>query len=317
MKWYLNTLWIKPLLACAGVCNLIFGSVILFYHTSLINHSGLHLGYHSLLWEVLGVLVCVYGAGYLIAAANPFRHWVVVMLGLTFNLLTAFVLGYSILSGKVSESVWLVVFINNLIWVAPFAVILFGAFEQNRRLSEQLNYYYTSRADVKNLPVLTNKGASIVLLAESTPVLLVFLRQFGCTFCRETLNAIARDRNTIEALGTKIVLVHMATDARAKEVTEKYNLQDLHRISDTEKFLYNYFALEQGNFEQLFGLKVIARSIIAGVFGKNLIGSPEGDYTQLPGVFLVHKGKVVKSYRHFTAADTPDYIYLANCETCM
>jgi peroxiredoxin len=317
MKWYLNTLWIKPLLACAGVCNFIFGLGILFYYSSPDNFSNLHTGHQSLLWEVLAVLVCAYGVGYLIAATNPFRHWVVVMLGLTFNLVTAFVLGYYILSGKISESVWLVILINNLIWVAPFVVILFGAFEQNRRLSEQLNYFYTSRADVNSLPVLTNKGASIVLLAESTPVMLVFLRQFGCTFCRETLNAIARDRKTIEALGTKIVLIHMATEARAKEVMEKYNLSDLHRISDTERFLYNYFALEQGNFEQLFGLKVIARSIIAGVFGKNSIGSPEGDYTQLPGVFLVHKGKVVKSYRHFTAADTPDYVYLANCETCM
>lgn len=317
MKWQMKTGWIKPFLFFAGAYNILYGITMFTFHLFPFNLASLGLPEHPMLWQIISVMLAVYGVGYLIASANPFRHWVVVMIGLVFNLIAASVLAYFIMIGKIPQSAWIVIFSNNLIWIAPFSLILFAAFEQNRRFSEQINYFYSSRTDVNRLPVLTNKGASLALLSESSPVLLVFLRHFGCTFCREALTSLTRDRVTIEALGTTIVLVHMVDEATASEVTKKYRLNDLHRISDPDKTLYDSFALERGNFWQLLGLKVLFRGFIAGVIGRNSIGAPQGDYAQLPGVFLIYKGEVVKSYRHHTAADTPDYIFMANCETCL
>lgn len=317
LKLYTNTGWMRGLLLVAGFYNLLYGIGMFVFHLHPFNLASLGLPEHPMVWQIISVMVGVYGIGYLLASRNPFRHWLVVMIGLIFNILIAGVLAYFIVMGKIPQSAWIVIFSNNLVWVAPFAFILFGAFEQNRKFSEQLNYFYSSRTDVSRLPILTNKGASLTLLSGSSPVLLVFLRHFGCTFCRESMTSLARDRKTIEALGTKIVLVHMADESKANEVTSRYGLSDLHRISDPEKILYNSFALERGNFRQLLGLKVLIRGFIAGILGRNYIGAPQGDYTQLPGVFLVYKGEVVKAYRHDTAADTPDYILLANCESCL
>ncbi|MFO0508824.1 MAG: AhpC/TSA family protein, partial [bacterium] len=52
------------------------------------------------------------------------------------------------------------------------------------------------------------------------------------------------------------------------------------------------------------------RGFRAGFLGKHGIGSAEGDVTQMPGVFLVFHGEILKSYRHQSAADRPDYVAL-------
>ena len=55
----------------------------------------------------------------------------------------------------------------------------------------------------------TQSGQTLTSLSEASPVLLLFLRHAGCTFCREAIGDVARDRDVIEAAGVRIVLVHM------------------------------------------------------------------------------------------------------------
>ena len=53
----------------------------------------------------------------------------------------------------------------------------------------------------------TQSGHLLSALSETSPVLLVFLRHAGCTFCREAIGDVARDRGAIERSGVRIVLV--------------------------------------------------------------------------------------------------------------
>lgn len=200
--------------------------------------------------------------------------------------------------------------------ILPIVFLLYRLFEERCKFDEQLNYFYTSRAQLEDIDAVTNKGVSLRSISSEKPVMLVFLRHFGCTFCRESMATISRDKDKITASGTGIVIVHMSDDVVADKFLRKYHLSDVHAISDPDKHLYESFALEKGGYKQLFGLKVLIRAIIAGIFGRHSIGRIRGDYQQLPGVFLFHKNKVIKSYRHYTAADTPDYVYLAQCNTC-
>jgi hypothetical protein len=66
--------------------------------------------------------------------------------------------------------------------------------------------------------------------------------------------------------------------------------------------------LERGDFTQLFGPKVWLRGFKAGLLGNHGVGAPEGDVAQMPGVFLLFHGETLKSYRHQSAADRPDYL---------
>lgn len=153
----------------------------------------------------------------------------------------------------------------------------------------------------------TENGQSLVDLVEASPVLLVFLRHGGCTFCREALADIARSREEIEATGTRIVLVHMGDRALIETNIIKYGLVDLVRICDREQILYEAFGLRRGSFRQLLGFKTWWRALWAGMICGHGIARPVADAAQMPGVFYIEQGMVVRHFRHRSAADRPDY----------
>lgn len=155
-------------------------------------------------------------------------------------------------------------------------------------------------------------GETLWDLSSSRPRLVVFLRHLGCTFCREALAELARLRQRIERPGAGIVLVHLARDdRRAERLFEIYKLADVPRISDPDKVLYRAVGLGQGTLGELLGPQVLARSVQATCRG-HLPGRSGGDTRQMPGVFLIHEGRILEEFRHRTSADQPDYVALAD-----
>jgi len=155
--------------------------------------------------------------------------------------------------------------------------------------------------------VSAESGHRLVDLAQESPLLLVFLRHAGCTFCREAVADIAEARGKIEAKGTRIVLVHMGDRAAMQSLIEKYAMQDMERICDTEQILYDAFGLRRGNLRQLAGWKVWWRGFMAGVVRGHGRGTPAADFRQMPGVFYLDKGLIARRFRHQSAADRPEY----------
>jgi peroxiredoxin len=153
-------------------------------------------------------------------------------------------------------------------------------------------------------------GISLSEWTHDSPTLVVFLRHAGCSFCREALSDLAAARASIEQGGVRICLVHMGPETQARTYFADYHLDDVPRISDPERRLYRAFGLERGRMRQLFGPAVIRRGIEAAAHG-HVIGTLAGDGFQMPGVFLVHKGAILRAFRHETAADRPDYQELA------
>lgn len=158
----------------------------------------------------------------------------------------------------------------------------------------------------------TQRRERMVDLSYESPLLVVFLRHFGCTFCREALADIAEQRASIEARGVRIVAVHMSPVKDATEVFTHYGLADLDRISDPERNLYRAFGLKEGSALQLLGPKVWWRGFVAGILRGHGVGRLKGNGFQMPGAFVFHEGGVVRSLIHKTAADRPDYLELAN-----
>ena len=99
-----------------------------------------------------------------------------------------------------------------------------------------------------------NTGETLFDYSLRQPVLLVFLRHFGCTFCREALADISKQRELIESQGSKIVFVHMTSTDIAERYFNRYGLDGAMHISDPECKFYAAFGLVKGNFTQLFGL---------------------------------------------------------------
>ncbi|MDE3195055.1 MAG: redoxin domain-containing protein [Acidobacteriota bacterium] len=154
----------------------------------------------------------------------------------------------------------------------------------------------------------TQHGANLTELSSASPVLTVFLRHAGCSFCRETLADLGSARAAIERGGVRVVLVHMDDHTALRSRLEKYGLGSADRIHDPGKHLYRAFGLKGGSFRQLFGFRVLWRALAEGVLMKFRLGISGSDTSQMPGVFLIHNSALVRRFRHRNAGERPDYI---------
>ena len=159
--------------------------------------------------------------------------------------------------------------------------------------------------------MVTNEGKGVNNYGNQ-PVMLVFLRQFGCIFCRESLSEISKERKRIESLGTKIVFIHMSDNATAEKYFEEYKLPNAIHVSDPNQEFYKAFGLVKGNFQQLFGLQTWVRGFKLGKEGI-LPQKQIGDGLQMPGVFLLHENKIKEHFVHQEISERPDYFAMIKC----
>jgi len=161
--------------------------------------------------------------------------------------------------------------------------------------------------------MFTNKGETLLNLSNNNPVLLVFLRHFGCIFCKEALIDISKSKADIEAGGISIVFVHMTDFETADKQFLKFGLIDPTHISDPDCKFYEAFGLIKGNFNQLFGLQSLIRGFSIGIKEGQTPGSLIGDGFQMPGVFVIVNGEIKERFIHRLSSDRPDYLQLASC----
>ncbi|NEQ48699.1 MAG: redoxin domain-containing protein [Leptolyngbya sp. SIO3F4] len=162
--------------------------------------------------------------------------------------------------------------------------------------------------------ISTNRGHTLGALSDSRKVMLVFLRHFGCTFCREAMADLHRVRMQIASQNTELILVHQMSETYAQQIMEIYGLEDTHRISDPNLELYKAFNLKRGGLRQMFSLRVWLHGFRAGILKGHFVGRERGDGWQMPGVFIYHKGRILDAFVHEYASDRPDYVKLAACE---
>lgn len=158
--------------------------------------------------------------------------------------------------------------------------------------------------------VYTNKDEDLKSLSEQKVVMLVFLRQFGCSFCREAMHDLSQLRQELTDEGIELVMVHMSEDEIADDYFNQYGLPGVSHIGDPDLSLYEYFGLHKGSFWQLYGLKTWIRGIMVGYFkGMGLESNNDklGDVTQMPGIFMIKNSQIIHQFIHKTAADRPDY----------
>jgi len=156
----------------------------------------------------------------------------------------------------------------------------------------------------------TSAGSTVAELSRQSPVLLVFLRHTGCTFCREALSDLAKQRASMERLDTQLVLVHLGDAAAFAQFAAQYGLGDVPRVADPERKLYQALGLHRGSLFALLHPRVWWRGLQVAILKKHGFGVPTGDVAQLPGVFLIRDGRVVTAHRHRFTSERPDYLGL-------
>ena len=157
----------------------------------------------------------------------------------------------------------------------------------------------------------TESGRTLLQLVDESPVLLVFLRHFGCAFCRQAIDDVSKVRPDLTRLGVQAAFVHLGSPERAKPYFDYYNLSDAERVSNPDGSLYSdpVFALARVSVWQLFRPAVWIGWLRGAIF-KYRIGLLKEDIQQMPGVFFLKDRVIANLYRHRTIADRPDYLAL-------
>jgi len=160
--------------------------------------------------------------------------------------------------------------------------------------------------------IRTESGVSLLSLAEASPVLLVFLRHFGCSFCRKAISDVAELRGELASRGVRPVFVHLGSPEVAKAHFDYYGLGDVERVNDPEAAVYRnpVFALGRVNPWWHLVSPVVWVGWLKGPLFKHGIGKIDTDGHQMPGIFFLKGPKIVRRFVHRTIADEPNYLKL-------
>lgn len=158
----------------------------------------------------------------------------------------------------------------------------------------------------------TESGANLYDLTSASPVLLIFLRHFGCSFCRRAISDVAGLREEFARRGVRPVFVHLGTPERAKPFFDYYGIGEVERVSDPEAAVYRdpIFALPRKH--PVFSLfqPQVWKGWLKGSIVKHGIGTIKEDGHQMQGIFYFDGSKMVREFRYRTIADEPDYLKL-------
>lgn len=134
--------------------------------------------------------------------------------------------------------------------------------------------------------------------------LLVFLRQLGCTFCRETV-AELRSAATADPSYPPVLFFFMGSPREGRAFMQRY-WPAARAVSDPAKRFYAAFGIERGGLLQMFGPAVWRAKQRAAAKGHSN-GERIGDLWMLPGIFVVRDERIAWAHEPRHAADHPDF----------
>jgi hypothetical protein len=125
---------LKLSLILAGLYNLAFGTWVILFPDHFWLLLQMPAPNYPMLWQCLGMIVGVYGIGYLIAARDPIRHWPIILVGLLGKILGPLGFLNAATHGALPWRFGIVNIFNDLIWWLPFTLLLLAAWKHRSRL---------------------------------------------------------------------------------------------------------------------------------------------------------------------------------------
>jgi peroxiredoxin len=134
---------------------------------------------------------------------------------------------------------------------------------------------------------------------------LIFLRHFGCPFCKEHAHDVDARTSAFRAAGLAVAFVGCGTADEARAFRDDLRLKNPVFIDPT-RTAYRAYGLEVANAAAVFNPRVVAGSVRAAVKGY-LPRKSSGNPLQLQGQFLIGWNGVIKTLSRPTMmSDIPD-----------
>lgn len=129
--------WMRWVLVIAGIYNLAWGGLAILAPTWHFQVLGMEQPNYPEFWQCIGMIVGVYGVGYLAASLDPLRHWPITLVGLMGKVLGPIGFAGALLSGRLPLAFGWNIVTNDLIWWVPFALILRAAWLSHKAADDR------------------------------------------------------------------------------------------------------------------------------------------------------------------------------------
>ena len=126
--------WPRWVLLVAGIYNIIWGASVVIFPELFFDIINAPIPLYLSIWQCVGMIVGVYGVGYLIASTDPLKHWVIILVGMLGKIFGPIGFVFHVLKGTFPVSFGVVIIGNDLIWWLPFGLILINVYKENKRI---------------------------------------------------------------------------------------------------------------------------------------------------------------------------------------
>lgn len=164
--------------------------------------------------------------------------------------------------------------------------------------------------DILNTPLdgVNLHGRTLGAQLSAPVTLMVFLRHYDCIFCKEMVRDLRHAHEQIPGY-PKVLFFGQGDFSQTLAFAAKL-WPDMSIVSDSTRRFYDALGLDRGSIYQMFGPRVWACGIRAGL-KLNFQGIPVGDIWTMPGIFAVNPtGTILWSHRFDHIADHPDWTTL-------
>lgn len=137
------------------------------------------------------------------------------------------------------------------------------------------------------------------------PALLVFLRHFGCPFCKET---IARLRDAVQRVAgyPPVLFFYQGSPIEGRAFMRRY-WPEARAVADPDATFYDGMGVGLGGILQMFHPAVLPALVRAGAGGHLGGEGSAGDPRRMPGLFVVRGAEILWAHRAKHQADHPEF----------
>ncbi|MEX0990447.1 MAG: peroxiredoxin-like family protein [Actinomycetota bacterium] len=147
-----------------------------------------------------------------------------------------------------------------------------------------------------DLLALGGRPVALASFWADQPVVLVFLRYFGCPFCQIQVASLCRDESRVREVGGQVVLVGHGSPGSAEAFSARKRLP-FPLLMDPWRDAYRAYGLGRGSMNQVLGPRVLPQSIRRGLAKETRQGGLQGgDLMQMPGTFVIDTGGVIRGH---------------------
>ena len=302
--------WVDITLRFAGIVNVVWGLIFALFTNPLFLWAQLPPPTFLFPWQLIGISAIIVGIGYYIASFNVSKNALIIIVGFAIKVVSTIAVWKSVFVQKFSLSLALYFSAKDLLWIVPFALVIFHIFRKwQTPEKERANPTIPFAETLAHFR--TEQGHDLLSLSHQQPILLIFLPHAASPLFSDCIAHIHRQRQAVTQQGTRLVLVRPNRAERMLTALQKAGLAEEEYVSDTDYTMYNTFNLKRATLRQIFSPQSWKQGWVSQGLAHTNLNELIGDGFRMPGIFLIYQGEMRKSYHYEHTTDQPDFALLA------